>query len=156
MPSRRELIEMSPEEIRLYLQTQRHVVVVTNGTNGLPHPMPMHYGLDEQERVVITTFVKSQKVRNLIRDPRATLLVESGSAYRELKSVIMYCSAELKLEPEEIVRLMPLVRASDEMAASLDASMNEQIRRSLTKRAAICFTPFKTISWDHSKLDEFY
>ena len=57
--------------------------------------MPMNYGVDAEGRVVIATFRKSQKVKNLERDPRATLLVESGEAYAELKSAMLYCDVEI-------------------------------------------------------------
>jgi nitroimidazol reductase NimA-like FMN-containing flavoprotein (pyridoxamine 5'-phosphate oxidase superfamily) len=156
MPSRREIISMSPEEVRAYLESQRRIIVVTNGPEGLPHPVPMNYGLDEEGRIIITTFRKSQKVKNLERDPRATLLVESGTAYRELKSVIAYCSAEIIGEPELVRPLMSLVRADETLAGSMSAPMSEQVRASIAKRVVVRFTPFRTVSWDHAKLGAFY
>jgi nitroimidazol reductase NimA-like FMN-containing flavoprotein (pyridoxamine 5'-phosphate oxidase superfamily) len=86
MPSRRDNIRMSDEEIRAYLKDHSRIILVTNGPDGLPHPVPMNYGLDDQDRILITSFRKSQKVRNLERDPRASLLVESGETYADLKS----------------------------------------------------------------------
>ena len=156
MPSRRDLIRMTPDELAAYLAEQRRMIVVTIGPGGMPHPMPMNYGLDAAGRVVIITFAKSQKVRNLERDPRATLLVESGREYRELKSAILYCDAELVTEPEAIAATMALVRASDAMAGSLSAGMSEQVRASLAKRVAVRFTPFREVSWDHGKLGGVY
>jgi nitroimidazol reductase NimA-like FMN-containing flavoprotein (pyridoxamine 5'-phosphate oxidase superfamily) len=70
MPSRREQISMAPDEVRTYLEEQQRIIVVTNGANGLPHAVPMNYGLDDQGRILIMTFRKSQKVKNLERDPR--------------------------------------------------------------------------------------
>lgn len=156
MPSRRDLIRMTPEEVRAYLAGQRRVILVTNGPEGLPHPVPMNYGLDDQGRVLITSFRKSQKVRNLERDPRATLLVESGTKYEELKSVILYCDVELITEVEAIARHMREVRADEAMARSLSDAMSEQVRASLAKRVVLRFTPFRTVSWDHAKLGGFY
>lgn len=156
MPSRREQISMTPAEVRAYLEAQRRIVVVTNGADGLPHPVPMNYGVDDQGRILITTFRKSQKVQNLQRDPRATLLVESGVAYRELKSVMLYCNAEIIDDPTLVPELMRTVRAGDTMTASITPPMDEQVRASIAKRVIVRFTPFRTISWDHSKLGEFY
>jgi nitroimidazol reductase NimA-like FMN-containing flavoprotein (pyridoxamine 5'-phosphate oxidase superfamily) len=85
MPARRDLIEMTPEEIRAYLLSQRRLIIVSNGPDGFPHPMPMNFIIDEQDRYLITTFRKSQKVKNFERDPKAALLVESGLAYDEMK-----------------------------------------------------------------------
>ena len=62
MPSRREAIEMTPAEVSDYLREQTRVILVTNGPDGMPHPMPMNYGVDGQGRVVMTSFAKAQKV----------------------------------------------------------------------------------------------
>jgi PPOX class probable F420-dependent enzyme len=156
MPSRRELIRMTPEEVRAYLSGQRRIILVTNGPDGMPHPVPMNYGLDEQGRLLITSFRKSQKVRNLERDPRATLLVESGETYADLKSVIAYCQAEIVSDPEEIAAGMARINADEQLAGSLSAEMGDQVRASMAKRVLLRFTPFRTVSWDHGKLDNFY
>ncbi len=156
MPSRRDTISMTPQELRTYLQEQTRIIIVTNGPDGMPHPVPMNYGIDGEGRVVITTFRKSQKVKNLERDPRATLLVESGEAYRELKSAILYCDAEIIGDPDEIARNMALVRADRAMSGSLSAEMSEQVRASLAKRVVLRLTPFRTVTWDHGKLGGFY
>ncbi|MCJ2180695.1 pyridoxamine 5'-phosphate oxidase family protein [Novosphingobium album (ex Hu et al. 2023)] len=152
MPSRRDLVAMSPDEVRAYLGNQRRVILVTNGPNGLPHPVPMNYGLDEEGRVLVTSFVHSQKVRNLERDPRASLLVESGETYAELRSVILYADAEIVREPGQVATLMRRIRAAEPLAESIDGAMSEQVRTSVAKRVVLRFTPFRVVSWDHGKL----
>lgn len=147
MPSRRDVIRMTPGEIADYLKAQSRIIVVTNGPNGMPHPVPMNYGLDESGRILITSFAKSQKIRNLERDPRASLLVESGTTYAELKSVILYADAELLREADAIARNMRLIRATDALAGSITGGMTEQVRASLSKRVVVRFTPFRTVSW---------
>lgn len=156
MPSRRELIRMTPEEIRAYLEEQTRIIVITNGPDGMPHPAPMNYGLDEEGRVLMTTFRKSQKVKNIERDPRATLLVESGEGYSDLKSVIAYTDAEIIDDPDEVALAMRKIRAGQEMSGSLSESMSDQVRASIAKRVALRFTPFRYVSWDHTKLGGFY
>lgn len=156
MPSRRELIRMSPAEIEAYLAGQRRIIVVTNGPHGLPHPVPMNYGLDDAGRILITSFRKSQKVRNLERDPRATLLVESGETYADLKSVIAYADAEILGDPDAVAEGMRRVQADEQLSESLSAEMSDQVRASLAKRVIVRFTPFRYVSWDHAKLSGFY
>jgi nitroimidazol reductase NimA-like FMN-containing flavoprotein (pyridoxamine 5'-phosphate oxidase superfamily) len=82
MPSRRQAIDMTQQELSEYLAEQRRIILITNGANGLPHPMPMNYGIDAESRVVIATFRKSQKVKNLERDPRATLRWKAANTIR--------------------------------------------------------------------------
>lgn len=156
MPSRRDAVRMSDAEARAYLAGQRRIVLVTNGPHGLPHPVPMNFGMDEDGRLILTAFARSQKVRNLERDPRAALMAESGETYAELRGVIAYADAEILRDPEDIARLMPLMRASGDLAASLSGPMTEQVRASLTKRVILRFTPFRFVSWDHARLDGAY
>lgn len=156
MPSRREQIRMTAEEIRAYLASQRRMILVTNGPGGLPHAAPMNYGEDEQGRIIMTAFIKSQKVKNLERDPRATLLVESGDAYAEAKAVMLHANAELVFDRDAVSRGLRAIRISDGAAASITASMRDQVDASMSKRVLIRFTPFHAVSWDHSKLAGFY
>jgi nitroimidazol reductase NimA-like FMN-containing flavoprotein (pyridoxamine 5'-phosphate oxidase superfamily) len=156
MPSRREAIEMTPEEVRAYLAEQRRIILVTNGPDGMPHPMPMNFGVDEAGRVVMTSFRKAQKVKNIERDPRATLLIESGEGYDDLKSVILYTDVEIIEGADEVAKVMSLIRGTGAMSESFTDEMHEQVRQSYAKRAVLRFTPFRTITWDHSKLRGFY
>jgi len=41
MPSRRDLIRMTDAEVRAYLASQRRIILVTNGADGMPLPLPM-------------------------------------------------------------------------------------------------------------------
>jgi nitroimidazol reductase NimA-like FMN-containing flavoprotein (pyridoxamine 5'-phosphate oxidase superfamily) len=156
MPSRRALIRMSPEEERAYLASRSRAIVVTNGADAMPHPVPMNYGLDPEGRIVITAFRKSHKIRNLERDPRATLLVESGETYAELKAVMAWCRAEIVTDAERVAELMGHVRAGAALAQSLTGAMSAQVRASLAKRAVVLFTPYRTVSWDHGRLGAHY
>jgi PPOX class probable F420-dependent enzyme len=156
VPARRDLIRMTPEEVQAYLGGQRRIVAVTIGADGMPHPMPMNYGLDDAGRVIMSTFRKSQKVKNLERDPRATLLVESGEEYGDLKAAILFADVEIIDDPAEVRALMNLMKAGDALAGSMDEGRSEQVRASIAKRVVLRFTPFRTISWDHGKLGGFY
>lgn len=156
MPSRRETIRMTPDEVHAYLLGQRRIILVTIGHDGMPHPVPMNYGIDEDGRILITSFAKSQKVRNLERDPRATLLVESGETYQQLKAVIAYADAEIVREPDEVAQAMGHVQATGDLAASIGPGMSEQVRASIAKRVVLRFTPYRFVSWDHEKLGAFY
>lgn len=147
---------MAPEEVLAYLGGRRRIILVTIGPDGMPHPMPMNYGLDNVGRVIMSTFRKSQKVRNVERDPRATLLVESGESYGELKAAILFAGVEIIDDPAEVRALMNLMTAGDALAGSMDESRSEQVRASIAKRVVLRFTPFRTISWDHGKLGGFY
>ena len=156
MPSRREAIRMTPAQIDAYLRAGRRIILVTNGSDGFPHPVPMNYGVDGQGRLLVTSFARSRKVRNLERDSRAALLVESGQTYRELKAVIGWCDAEIIRDPDAIAALLPLIRAESALAQSVTPAMNAQVRASLAKRVILRFAPRRFASWDHARLDGLY
>ena len=69
MPSRRELIALSEDEIQQFLEQQKTLIIVSNGRDGYPHPMPMWFYTDPQGCIYCTTFAKAQKVLNWRRDP---------------------------------------------------------------------------------------
>lgn len=153
MSSRRDAIQMTPAEIRAYLRAQTRLILVSNGSDGFPHPMPMNFALDEADRYVITTFRKSQKVKNFERDPRAALLVESGVAYAELKSVLAYADAEIVEDVETTLHTMALLAAKEASLSNANPEdLLRQARISAPKRLTIRFAPHKYISWDHGKL----
>src|SRR4051812_49235145 len=94
MAGRRDQIKMTDEEVSAFLGEQRVLVCATNGREGWPHLMPLWYVLRQGE-IWAWTFAKSQKVRNLERDPRATLQIEDGEEYQELRGVMFECDTVL-------------------------------------------------------------
>src|SRR5882757_11581516 len=94
MPSRRDQIKLSDSEQRELLDTERVVVISSIGPRGWPHMMPLWY-VPRDGEIWVWTFAKSQKVKNLERDPRATLLIETGFEYGELRGIQIEAEAEL-------------------------------------------------------------
>ena len=60
-----------------FLDQERVLTVATIGRDGWPHLMPLWFVVRDGE-CWGWTYGKSQKVRNLERDPRCTLQVEAG------------------------------------------------------------------------------
>ncbi len=154
MPSRRDLIRMSDAESLEYLRSQCKAVLGTIGKDGMPHMVTLYYGVDPEGRIVISSFAKAQKVVNVERDPRATISVESGEFYHEIKSVMAQCDAEIIREFEPMRAAMQYIRSANGRPHSEGAQ--EQITASYTKRVVIRLTPRRYISWDHSKLGDKY
>jgi PPOX class probable F420-dependent enzyme len=155
--SRRDAIRMSETEIRDYLETSRTVILCSNGPDGVPHPMPMWYGLDEDGSVIMTTFAKSQKVRNLERDPRVSLLVEDGEVYEQLRGVVLYGKVELERDTERVLDVLARVTARQGAAEGADpGAMRDALRGQARKRVAMHVRPDRIVSWDHRKLGGTY
>ncbi len=152
MPSRRDQIEMTPEELRNYITTEKTLIIVSNGLGGFPHPMPMFFTVDEQNRFYVTTFRKSQKVMNFKRDPKASLLIESGTVYSDLKSMLAYATAEIIDALETTLDVMTQMGEKDARLGYAAPLSRDQVKATAEKRVVLRFTAEKFITWDHTKL----
>jgi PPOX class probable F420-dependent enzyme len=156
MPSRRDQIELTAEELDELIETERIVVVSSLGPRGWPHTMPLWY-VPRGGDVWIWTYAKSQKVRNLERDPRATLLIETGEEYGELRGVQIEAEAEIIRDLDQIVDYAKemTVRYSEGISA-VEGDAEAGLRAQAPKRVAIHFHPVRVASWDHRKLGGTY
>jgi PPOX class probable F420-dependent enzyme len=150
--SRRAEIRLTPDEQRELLESERVVVVSSLGSRGWPHSMPLWYVLRDGE-VWIWTYAKSQKVRNLERDPRATLLVQTGHEYTELRGVMIEAEAEIHRDLETVSGFgKQLTVRYSEGIESVEGDAAEALEAQAAKRVAIHFHPRRTATWDHRKL----
>jgi general stress protein 26 len=100
--------------------------------------------------ITVETKAKSQKVQNLRRDPRLTLLFEAGDYYEELRGVELVGTAEIVEDPE---KLWPLgVSVFERYMGPYTEDLKPFIETMLHKRVAIKMHPTRTVSWDHRKL----
>ncbi len=154
--SRRDQIILSPEEQAELFNAERVVIVSTHGPRGWPHSMPMWFTVRNGE-FWIWTYAKSQKVKNLERDPRATLLVEAGEEYMELRGVQIEAEAEIIRDPERVLDFgTDLTIRYSEGIDSIEGDAAEAMKAQAAKRVAIRFEAKRVASWDHRKLGGTY
>ncbi len=154
--SRRDQIVLGEGELEELLGEERIVVVSSLGPDGWPHSMPLWFVVRAGE-IWIWTYAKSQKVRNLERDPRATLLVETGHEYGELRGAMIESEAVIHRDPEVVLGFAEeLTLRYAEGLDELDAGMREALAAQAPKRVAIQFVARRTASWDHRKLGGTY
>jgi len=157
MPSRRDLIRMSEAEVQSFLRSHKTMTINSNGPGGYPHPMPMWFAVDEDGTVRMTTFRKSQKVLNLRRDPRVSLLVEVGEAYNELRGVVVYGKADVVDDLEIVKAILRRISGVGNLAdPAAQKGADAVIAGTAAKRVAILIRPEKIVSWDHRKLGGTY
>ena len=150
MPSRRDQIRMSDAEVRDFLAERKIVSCATIGPRGRPHLVPLWYVPDGLE-LRGWTYAASQKAKNLERDPRATLQVEAGVAYEELRGVMFECDVELERDADRVAdygwALFTRYGGGDPAPA-----VREMVAKQAPKRVGLRFKPTRTVSWDHRKL----
>ena len=141
--------------IRDSLSTSRTVICATNGHDGFPHLMPLWYVV-RGGTLWAWTYAKSQKTRNLERDPRATLQVETGDAYDQLRGLMLRTEAVLHRDEATVLGFVEELAARYAPPGADPAAMREGFARQASKRVAIEFAEVGRVSWDHRKLGGTY
>ena len=155
MPKRRNQIEMTPEEQDAFLREGHTLQVASIGPNGFPHLVAMWYALIDG-KVCFTTFAKSQKVLNLRRNPKITVMVEDGTPYNELRGVVIEGEAEIIEGDQQFAARVAMISGSRKPGEPAAGPPSEQTLRSVAKRAVIRVNPVNVYSWDHRKLGGVY
>ena len=110
----RDVIKMSDAEVDAFLQAGRTMSFATMNHDATIHVVAMWYGFLEGA-IAFETKAKSQKVRNLLRNPTITCMVEAGTTYEELRGVELVGTAvavalsSVRFLPI-VVALVPLVK----------------------------------------------
>lgn len=149
--SRRAQITMTPEEVTDFLAEGKVASVATMSPNGRPHLVPLWY-VPRGDGLETWTYARSQKAANLRRLGQATVLVESGETYDQLRGVSMECDVRLVDDTEKValigIELMRRYNPSSEVATAA----TQFVRVQAAKRVGLVCTPTKIVSWDHRKL----
>jgi PPOX class probable F420-dependent enzyme len=147
---------MSESEQLAFLEEERIVNVATFGPRGWPHLMPLWYVVRDGE-IWVWTYAKSQKIKNIERDQRATVLVEAGDEYQELRGVQIEAEAELIDDFDTVFEFAKeLTVRYAEGIESVEGDAAEALKAQASKRIVIRFRPRRTATWDHRKLGGVY
>jgi hypothetical protein len=159
---------MSAQQAIAFLAEERTMTCATLGPRGWPHLMPLWYVLRDPgpdgpaPRLWSWTYGVSQKVRNLERDLRATLQVEAGESYSELRGVMLECDVVIHHELDvvkalgrEIFARYAVPRGAPAVT-DLPTEVAEMVDRQAAKRVALEFVERRRATWDHRKLGGVY
>jgi PPOX class probable F420-dependent enzyme len=145
----RDRIKMTPEEVDDFLAERNTMALSTIDKDGRIHTVAMWYGFVDGA-VCFETKTKSQKVRNLRRNPTMTCMAEKGEYYEELRGVELVGTGEIIDDADQLWQLGVNVferyygAYTDELAPFVEAMLN--------KRVLIRLHVDKVVSWDHRKL----
>ena len=140
MPAR-----MSNDEVLAFLDAKPGwMVLSTLGQDGYPHTVPLGYF-----RLGTTIYMGcrtgTQKVRNITRNPRVSLLLESGTTMQDIKGLMIQGRARVYTDPETVLRL------SQEGARQRGVPENALPHDPRPGIAYIEVEPQRIISWDYSR-----
>jgi hypothetical protein len=154
---------MTDAEIGSFLSGERTVTCATVGPRGWPHLMPLWFVTRTARssgvpRLWSWTYAASQKVRNLERDARATLQVEAGEEYQQLRGVMFECEVVIHRDVETVAALgreifRRYASPGDQAPVSeLAAEVAAMVDKQAVKRVGLEFVELRRASWDHRKL----
>lgn len=154
MAGNRDAVKLSDTEVQALLGENLKVQVASNGPDGIPHLTTLFY-IVRDGRIAFWTYGKSQKIRNLERDPRVTALVEDGVDYFELRGVSIQGKAEIVRDRDAIYSIGSEVATRMVGAASFEDLGDfgrEAVEKQATKRVAVIIHPDRVATWDHRKM----
>jgi len=151
--SRRNQIRMSEAEVAEFLAGRHTMNVASMNHDGTIHLVAMWYAMLDGDPV-FWTFGKSQKIRNLQRDPRITLLVEAGEEYGELIGVELVGTATVLTDHDDIMAIGEAVYAR--YFGEVTDEVRPFVELTGAKRFGVRIKVDRVVSWDHKKLDGAY
>ena len=147
----RDLVKMTEAEAAEFLTESKKVQVATVNPDGSPHLTTLFYVV-EDGRIAFWTYGRSQKIKNLERDPRITCLVETGDDYFELRGVSVSGTAEIITDEARIRQIGTAVASRMVDGADLGDIGRDEVERQVKKRVGVVVVPARTASWDHRKM----
>ena len=152
--SRRDIIRMTEAEVESYLTSGRDLQVASINADGTPHLVTMWFALVDGD-LCFWTYGRSQKIVNLQRDPRVTVLVADGDVYEQLRGVSVAGTATVIEDRDEVNAIGEAVFEKYWMPIT-DEAVREGVHAMGAKRLGVRITLDKVVSWDHSKLEGAY
>ena len=152
----RKDITMTDAEQVEFLTAGHTLQVATIGGDGFPHLAPMWFTI-EDGKVAFRSFTKSQKIVNLIRNPKLTVLVEKGDSYGELQGVMIKGTARLISDRHFVLEMYGKLAEKYGMFGGARQELSAEdlevaFGRFADKNTAVIVEPDRIISWDHTKL----
>jgi hypothetical protein len=142
-------IAMTPAEIDAFLAEERTCRVSTVGADGAPHTSALWFVWDGSA-LWLNSIVKSQRWTDLNRDPRVSVLIDTGHGFGELRGVEL-------IGKVAVVGEVP--RTGDAAAAELLAEPERLFGEKYGngkfhidgRHAWVKLVPEKIVSWDFRK-----
>ena len=132
---------LSQSELDAFLTEPHIAVVATSGPSGKPHAMPVWYAWQDG-KILFHTGADSKKMRNLRKNDRITVVVDSKQA--PYKVVIVEGTAKQLPGDSALSREVAIHYLGEKMGAAYAG-------RSAEPGALVEVTPTKVISWDYAK-----
>ena len=136
---------MTDEEFDAFLDSRPGWITLTTiDRHGYPHSVPIGY-FRVGDKILIGCRDRTQKVVNIERNPKVSLMVESGSTMSDIKGAMIQGDARVIRDPEGVLDAMR------KGAASRGVPEGDLPTEARPGAAYIEVSPVRRISWDYGK-----
>jgi hypothetical protein len=136
---------MTREEAHAFLDSKPGWIALTTlSRDGYPHTVPIGY-FRLGDEVYIGCRAGTQKLKNIERNGRVGLMLESGSTMKDIRGLMIQGEGSVITEPAEVLRL------GREAARARGVPDHELPTEPSPSAAYIRVVPKKYVSWDYGK-----
>lgn len=150
MAKQRDAIRMSEAEIAEFLNETKSMMVATLDRDGAPHQTVLWFAIHDGA-YLFETYGTSQKIVNLRRDPRISLIWEGGREYDQLRGLSVQGRAEI-VDQEPALSDLMAVCTRRHFPDLEGAALADKVASMARKRVVVIVRPEKMFSWDHRKM----
>jgi nitroimidazol reductase NimA-like FMN-containing flavoprotein (pyridoxamine 5'-phosphate oxidase superfamily) len=137
--------KLTKEEAHAFLDSRPGWIALTTvSKDGYPHTVPIGY-FRLGDDVYIGCRAGTQKLKNIERNPKVSLMVESGNSMQDIKGLMIQGEATVTTEPGELLRLS---QAAARARGVPEGSLPQQPPPGA---AYIRVVPKRYLSWDYSR-----
>ena len=138
-------VSLSREEAYEYLNSRPGFMTVTTiDRRGYPHSVPIGYSVVGDD-IYLAGRETSQRLKNVRRNPKMSVMIDSGSGMSDIKGLIVQGDAEVVDDP---ATCLDLLRDSMRRRGTAEDQLPKEPRPGI---AYIRLRPRKFISWDYSR-----
>lgn len=157
--NRRDRIRMTDDEMWAFIEEQKSLQVACHDRDGDIHLSTLWFAPIDG-RLAFGTYTKSQKIVNLRRNDRITVLLEDGLVYEQLRGVMIKGRAVLHVDDGEggadEVRTVARAAMRRNQPEIPEEHFEAAVAMWVAKRTAVVVEPETVITWDHRKLGGVY
>ncbi len=140
MPAR-----LTDAEVQAFLDSKPGwIVLSTIGRDGYPHSVPLGY-FRLGDDIYLGCRTGTQKIKNIERNPKVSLVLESGTSMQDIKGVMIQGHATVHTDPATTLRLS---REGARLRGVAETDWPQTPRPGV---AYIQVEPQRVISWDYSR-----
>lgn len=145
----RSRIQMTADEIAVFLEQSRTATMATVGPAGRPHLVAMWYAWIGGQ-IWFESKAKAQKIVNLRRNPTMSVMVEAGHTYDTLRGVSLEGRGAVVADPGRLWQVG--VGVWERYTGPYSEKHRPFVEAMLHKRVAVRLDVERARSWDHRKL----